>query len=59
MIKKLALAIVVAGALTATVAHAAPRGDDVQAPRGQDVQAPRAQAPHSSARTDCLEVIAG
>ena len=44
MIKKVALAIVVAGALMMTVAHAAPRGQDVQAPRGQDVQAPRAQA---------------
>jgi hypothetical protein len=44
MIEKVALAIVVAGALMTTVAHAAPRGQDVQAPRGQDVQAPRAQA---------------
>ena len=44
MIKKVALAIVVAGALMAPFAHAAPRGEDVQAPRGEDVQAPRAQA---------------
>jgi hypothetical protein len=43
MIKKVALAIVVAGALTTTFAHAAPRGEDVQAPRGEDVQAPRGQ----------------
>ena len=43
MIKKVALAIVVAGALMTTFAHAAPRGEDVQLPRGQDVQAPRGQ----------------
>jgi hypothetical protein len=43
MIKKTALAIVVAGALMTTYAHAAPRGEDVQAPRGEDVQAPRGQ----------------
>ena len=43
MIKKVALAIVVAGALMTTFAHGAPRGEDVQAPRGQDVQLPRAQ----------------
>ena len=43
MIRNLALAIAVAGALTTTFAHAAPRGEDVQAPRGEDVQAPRGQ----------------
>lgn len=43
MIKKVALAIVVAGALMTTFAHAAPRGEDVQLPRGQDVQLPRGQ----------------
>lgn len=43
MVKKVALAIVVAGALMTTFAHAAPRDEDIQAPRGQDVQAPRAQ----------------
>ena len=43
MIKKAVLAIVVAGALMTTYAHAAPRGEDVQAPRGEDVQAPRGQ----------------
>src|SRR5687767_12082443 len=32
MMKKVALAIVVAGALMTTYAHAAPRGEDVQAP---------------------------
>jgi hypothetical protein len=56
MIKKIALAIVVAGALMTTFAHAAPgdRGDDVQAPRGQDIQAPRGQdvqAPRAQAVT--------
>jgi len=43
MIKKVALAIVVASGLMTTFAHAAPRAEDVQAPRGQDVQLPRAQ----------------
>jgi hypothetical protein len=47
MTRKLALAIVVAGTLMTTFAHAAPRGEDVQAPRGEDVQAPRAQAVRS------------
>jgi hypothetical protein len=54
MIRNLALAIAVA-TLTTTLAHAAPRAEDVQtpraedvqAPRGQDVQAPRARAVHT------------
>ena len=52
MIKKVALAIVVAGTLMTTFAHAAPRGEDVQAPGGEDVQAPRGrdvQAPRAQA----------
>jgi hypothetical protein len=62
MIRNLALAIAVA-ALTTTLAHAAPRGEDVQAPRGEDVQAPRGEdvqaprAPRMPSRNDELEVI--
>jgi hypothetical protein len=51
MIRHLALAIAVA-ALTTTLAHAGPRGEDVQAHRGEDVQAPRGedvQAPRAPA----------
>ena len=69
MIRNLALAIAVA-ALTTTLAHAGPRGQDVQAPRGQDVQAPRGEdvqaprgedvqaprAPATTTRNDDVEV---
>ncbi|HUF93975.1 MAG TPA: hypothetical protein VMR23_16485 [Candidatus Limnocylindria bacterium] len=61
MTRKLALAIVVAGTLMTTFAHAAPRGADVQAPRGEDVQAPRgedAQAPRAQAVRSTREVMA-
>jgi hypothetical protein len=38
-----ALAIALASVLTATAAHAMPRGNEIQAARDQDIQAPRDQ----------------
>jgi hypothetical protein len=56
MIRHLAFAIAVA-TLTTTLAHAGPRGEDVQAPRGEDVQAARGEDVQAPRGEDVRKVV--